>query len=450
MAILIEDIRIKDKFRPSATGVDWLLASVGEPIDIEIDFRVEEVVIAQSQSISDSGWIILNPSSAVSDVADTNGLIYADNPLAFENFFVGDTITIVGAFKAANNGTYTVTQKIDNQRIRVNTSFQSSFVGTNGKVYVVTPFRGVRYFHNFIENDGATTFNDLTTNEQRLFKIADADNTNVTPKNMVFNGLKDYQIGSATIQGNGTSTYGQKFTIKHSTIVTPLFLESQYADLLLRVKPEYYEAGNCLKHIFQIECNRDLSNPNDNQIVLFDEKLGNTGWFDENYNGGTNGYTVSNVQITRVSDSASVNALELTNACDITFRVTNTSAFSNTLTKGMATFWQLPQQNNYVSNARNLQENFVYDYALQTIGAATVGGTYGVAIDEFVITYVDASNIDVRIRTSIDITSQGYINENTDKRYLVGFIVEKHSLTRETSDKVHLLINVNDFFYSVI
>jgi hypothetical protein len=445
MAILIEDIRIKDKFRPSATGVDWLLASVGEPIDIEIDFRVEEVVIAQSQSISDSGWIILNPSSAVSDVADTNGLIYADNPLAFENFFVGDTITIVGAFKTANNGTYTVTEKIDNQRIRVNTSFQSSFVGTNGKVYVVTPFRGVRYFHNFIENDGATTFNDLTTNEQRLFKIADADNTNVTPKNMVFNGLKDYQIGGATIQGNGTSTYGQKFTIKHSTIVTPLFLESQYADLLLRVKPEYYEAGNCLKHIFQIECNRDLSNPNDNQIVLFDEKLGNTGWFDENYNGGTNGYTVSNVQITRVSDSASVNALELTNACDITFRVTNTSAFSNTLTKGMATFWQLPQQNNYVSNARNLQENFVYDYALQTIGAATVGGTYGVAIDEFVITYVDASNIDVRIRTSIDITSQGYINENTDKRYLVGFIVEKHSLTRETSDKVHLLINVNDF-----
>lgn len=447
--IIIEDIRYLDKFRPAETDENWLKANIGEPIDIEIDFRVEEVVVNDGESYDDgTNLIVVEPEPYITGIADRERLVWSNNPEIFANFFVGDTIVITGAKKSASNGTFTIAEKINNSAFRVaELTTIPSFLVKGGTVHISTPFNGVRYYNNFIENNSASNFNDIATGNTRLLVTDSADNTNATPVSMVFLGEKDSQIGSATIQGNGSTTYGQRFTIKHSTVLTPLYLESQYNDLLARTKPEYYEAGNCLKNIFQLECNRVLSNPNDNQILLSEDILGNTGWFNENYNGGQTNYSYSNLVITRVSDATTLNALELTNSCDVTFRVTNTtdSPFSASNTQSMAIFWQLPEQSNYIQNGRNLQENYVYDYALNTEGAAAVSGVYGVAIDEFETTYVDADNLDVRIRISIDLTSQGYINENANKRYLLSFMVENHALDRETSDKVNLLLNVNDF-----
>ena len=446
MAILIEDIRIKDKFRPAETDVDWLLASVGEPIDIEIDFRVEETVISQSSNFNDAGWILIRPSNYISGISDNTNLVYADDPNAFQNFFVGDQIRWTDSATI-----FTITEKISNQAIRLDTvdGVAVDYFFQRGRVmYVSNLFQGVRYYHNFIENNAALTYNDIATGSERQFKIATADCNNGTPQNMIENGVKDYLIGNCTINGRGTSTYGQKLTIKHSTVLTPLFLESQYANLLLREKPDYYNIGNCLKHVFKLECNRDLSNPNDTQSIEFEERDGNTGWFNENYNGGQTNYSISNLVFTRVSDSEVLPALELTSDVDVTFDIDNTAStpFSSSNTKSIATFWQLPEENNYTNNGRNLQQNYVYDYAQHTLDAATsVGSTYNVSIKEFETVILSSSKIACRIRVGANITSQGYINENTNKRYLIGFIVENHALTRETSDKVHLLINVNDF-----
>ena len=447
MAIRINNIAYIDKFRTAVTDVDWLLANIGEPLDIEIDFTVEISQIAQSQSTDESDWFYYQPSPSLVNLTNTDGLIWAENSEAFAEFYVGDTINISGS--PSNVGNFTIIDKRGNQGIVVLEPLTGRGLYKTGTIInVTTSFAGIKYYWNLIENSEAPNYLSRVTGEEQMAKVNNANAASTTPITMVLNGNKDYQIDSITIEGIAAYTYSQAFTIKHSTVVTPLFIESQYNDLLARTKPSYFEAGNCLKHIFKIEANRDLSNPNDLQTIEYNERLGETGWFNENYNGGSTNYSYSNLVITRVSDSATLDALELSSACDVTFDIDNTtdSPFSSLNTKSMALFWQLPEQDNYTQNGRNLQQNFVYDYAQHTLDAATsVGSAYNVAIAEFETVILSASKIACRIRVSLNANSQGYVNENANKRYLLGFMVENHALTRETSDKVNLLLNVNDF-----
>jgi hypothetical protein len=456
MGIIIEDIRYLDKFRPSETDVDWSLYNIGEPFDIEIDYRVEEVAIALSNNDNDAGWILMNPSPHQSGEPSNSNLIFADITTAFANFNLGDDITITGAFQAANDGNYTIIEKINDQTIRVEqfgggaVNFAKSFLKKDKTIHVITPFKGHKYFFNWVENQAATQFIELSSGEENQLYY-DSATTALPATSMVWNGDKTNQIGSTTIEGNGTTAFGQRFTIKHSGSVTPLFLASQIADTQAQLPPDYYESGNCLKHIFKIEVNRDLSNPNDTQDIIFEDREGNTGWFNENYNGQLQNYTISNLTFTRVSDAASLNALELAAEVDADFRITNTvdSPFHATLTKGMAVFWILPdQESRYQDNGRKLEENFVYDYGLNTIATITNGNNFGTtlqAIKEVEMTFVDADNIDVRIRFDFGSLSQTIVNENDTKKYIFGFTIEDQSKTRETSDKTTLLINTNEF-----
>jgi hypothetical protein len=115
----------------------------------------------------------------------------------------------------------------------------------------------------------------------------------------------------------------------------------------------------------------------------------------------------------------------------------------------MSVFWILPDTEiRYQNNNRTLKENFVYDYALNTVGTVTNGNNFGTtlqAIEETEITFIDADNIDVRIRFDFGSLSQSIANENDFKRYLFGFTIENDGLTRETSDKTTLLLNVSEF-----
>jgi hypothetical protein len=452
VGIIIEDIRYLDKFRPAETDVDWSLYNIGEPYDLEIDYRVEEVVVSDAENSTDGvNTIILEPSPSLTGIADSSDLIWCNNPNAFANFHVGDVIEIIDAKKAASDGTYTITEKIDDSAFRTTGGYASGFLKKGGTIHVVTPFKGHRYLFNWIENNAATQYIEVESQEENKLYY-DNTTTALGATSMLWSGNGTNQIEGATIEGNGTTTYGQRFTIKHSGVVTPFFLAAQLVDTQARLKPDYFEAGECLKHVFKLEVNRDLSNPNDTQEIIYDERLGNTGWFNENYNGQDENYTLSNLLITRVSDATTLNALELSSQVDVTFTVSNTvdSPFRSNLTKGMSLFYILPDlEANYQNNSNTLKENFVYDYALNTEGTITNGNNYGTtlqAIEETEITYAHNAAINVRIRFDFGSLAQSIINVNDFKRYLFAFTIENHTLTRETSDKTTLLLDVNEFY----
>jgi hypothetical protein len=455
VAITIEDIRYLDKFRPSEIDVDYALYHVGEAYDVEIDIRVEEIVVNDAKDYENgANTIVVEPEPYITGIADRERLVWCNNPNAFANFFVGDTIVITGAQKSQSNGTFTIAEKINNGAFRISeTTTIPSFLNVGGTVHISTPFRGVRYSWNFINNGLPTNFIDDTTGKLQLAVEDSADNTNVTLLDMTLVGDKDWQDGSVKIKGNGSSTYGQKFTIKHSGIIKPIHKAGQYDDTLARIEPVN---TNPLKHIFQIDVNREYTNPNDTQTIVFDPRMGNTVWFNKNYNALTQNYSVTDVAITRVVDSVSLSALEVSSEADVTFRVTNnaTTPFSSGNTKGMAYFWTLPSEEEFytssINNNRTFLQNFTYDRALATNGGAVVNGVnFGTGyqvIKELEIDHVNSSNIDVRIRINIGADAQNVINNQTEKRYLIAFTTEDHTRDRANSDKVCLLVNINDFY----
>jgi len=445
MGVVVEALRVKDEFRP-LESVNWLLANIGEKITIELDIRVELFAIDKT----DVQEITARPSSSIY-TPDTTQVINSDTTI-FADFSVGDEITITGTI--SNNGTYTIVEKFTDEQIKVDSVLVNENFPDGAYIYLSTPINGITYFYNFIENESGTNFNSLTTGElQRLTtNAADATDT-VTQVPLGFEGRRDYRIGDATIVGRGISAGAQLFTITHNTVLTPLFLANQYDDLVSRVAPIYFVDGNALRYVASINAGRTLNDPNTVQTIQFDELEGNTGWFNENYNGGDTNYSLDTYTLERVSDSSTLAAIELAEETEAVISITNTTdtPFVNGSTQYTVNFAYLPDNEDfYQFTDTNLSQNFYFDRAFQTVGSAAVAGdNFGTdyqVIKETDATFVSSSQIDIRVRFDFATAAQSILSGRDNKRYMLWVTTQDHSIVRKDADKVALLIDVNELF----
>ena len=444
MAVVIEDIRIGDEFNIGKT--DYLYNEIGEKVDIEIDFRVEENVISAVDNRLEA-----NPTNS-NLVIDKTRLLTVEGGQGFAKFNQGDQITISGT--SNNDGNYVIVEKINQLNIILDQDLVSEIFIANSYAALSTPINGVTLLYNFIENSSPTTFNGLIDGEEQRLEIDDADATNqVTNKPMSFVGVKSYQIGGATIIGRGVVNDAQSFTIKHTAFQIPLTLFDQFTSTVALDKPDYYDLGACLKYIFRIDAARVLSDPNKIQSGLDDLKLGNSGWFNEVFNGGLSRYSFGNYSLERISDGSTPPRLEVDNIVEATFSIFNTDStpFVDLNTKVRVGFNIMPEDEVYYQDTGlTFEQNFVFDRALATVGGgAVIGdltGTDYQAITELEATFVSSSQIDIRVRFEFEVGSKARINLNTNKRYQFFIATQDHTLTRDNNDRATLLIDVNEFY----
>jgi len=456
MGIRVTALRIKDKFKP-LDPVNWLLSSIGEKLTIEVDIDVEEIVTTEADT--DVDRILFNPSVGQAGTTNTDDLIMSELGNAFANISIGDTITIVGSITPAEDGDYLVYAKPSTEQIRVTTTvggavvFTAGIITANGYLYVATPFAGITYFYNFIENQAATTYENAISGElQRLStNIADATDT-VTEVPLNFEGSKSYRYGSATIRGRGVVTSIQSFTITHETIVTPLFLSNQYDDFTNDIAPDYYLNGNTLRYITEINAGRTLTDPNTIQDTSFDELDGNTSWYNENNNGGDTNYYIESTTYTRLSDATVIDQLEVDNIVEAVIVVKNTvdSPFLNNNTVFAAQFDYLPTEND---TSKTLIENTYYDNALQTVGAGAVTGDNFSTTEQVMsivsATFTDATEVIITVRFDLAAAIKTTLSVRDVNRYAISILIENHLLARNVSDKVNLLVDVNEFLVTL-
>ena len=465
MPVRVTDIQISGIFN-SSESEPFLQAVIGEVLTAQVDFEIEECFF--TSNIFEVDQVILRPNVVLTQTAFNNNIIYSDDQTAFANFSLGDTIAIQGS--AVDDRNYLVIELLDDNIIRVKetggapTTFTTAGetlapVGiTPAYVCIVTPFAGITYYYNLIENQTATNFISLIDGETQRLVCPNADATDlVTPKIMTYQGSKSYRTDTlATIIGMGVVSGIQKYRITHSTYVTPLFLADQYDDLVLRIAPDYFLANNCLRYVTSITAGRNLSDPNSVQTVEFGEQLGNTGWYNENFNGGPNEYTISNYTLERVSDSAALTALELTEEVEavITIKNITNSPFVNGLTRTVTNFSYLPSnEDQYQNNGKTIRENFYFDRCVNTLGGASqAGDNFGSTtqiIKECETTFISSSEIEVRLVIDIATAAQAVIAGRDLKRYKIWVTTADPNLTKATSDKVALLVDVNDFFFQL-
>lgn len=455
MGVKIKDIRFNNDFR---TGQDlpFLLSCIGERVSIAVDFDYEEITFADTDNI-----IEFEPANSSVNLADVTGIIENEDTAAFTDFFVGDTVRVYDA-AAATYTSYTITEKIDDGIIRVNAALGNKVLTNNSYVANITWFGGVRFAFNLI--DSGASFNSLIDSEFQQAESNQLDATNATARALSFTGEKSYQIGGVTVEGLGIeglngATGGandilrQKFRLTHSTVITPLFLASQYADLLATKKPDYFDAQNTLNYIAQLSIGRNLTNPNGLQVLTVATGKSNVGWFNERFNGGVNNYSISSVVLTDVVAAATVAQLQFGKDISVDIIIDNAtdSPFSNTNTNYTFGFNYLPEsEDEYQLNGFDQTRNFAFDSKSNVLGNGSVNGdNFGnnlQIIKTLTSTYISATQMKVTavIRTGTD--ADTILQQGDFDRYMFWVITEKHSNTAVNSDKVNLLASVNSFF----
>jgi hypothetical protein len=268
---------------------------------------------------------------------------------------------------------------------------------------------------------------------------------------MVFDSPVTNDYGTISVKGNGSTTTAQKFTLTHETIITPLFLAGQRFNLDNNESPDYLDASNALKYIVSIDAGRNINDPNFIQTVDFTALDGNVGWFNENFNGGTNNYSISDV---RYKNQAleTITSVELTdNIQTVEIDVYSANGVFNPIyTEFDLTFFILPEnKDDYRNNGKTIVENFYLDKAFNTVGAAAVAGdndgTDYEIFNQVSATFVDANNI--TITAEVDLTANGVADlTSKDFDYFLGVSVQDHTKDTEESDRVHLKADVKPFY----
>lgn len=452
MGVKITSVAIKNELRTES--VDWLLANVGDKITVELEFTVETTIIASLDNP-----IILNAQDGYV------GVNWIVDPLArFTDIKVNDSLYLYN-YKTSTaflGNPYQVLEKKSDSEIRVsNIGTLSGLSADTPADYIlislIKPITAVKYKYNFIENDDQPTFESKVDGTEQLLTATGLDASDVvTVVPMNFIGSKPYQIGSATIKGNGVSTttgYQYKFKVVHTAFITPFILATQVNNMLNNVAPDYYFNQKCLKGIFDIEAAFLLTDPNYLQTEQITETKGNTGWFDENFNTGLTNYKIKDNSSTNVVykklDLSTINSIQLSTdetIVEVTIKNTVDSPFSNNNTKFVLNFCKVPaDESEYVSNTLTQKENFIFDRKLQTLGSAAVNGdNYGAdyqVLKEIAATFISTSEIKLTFKIAMSSVVLQQLNLFDEKRFLLWVTIQKHTLATSISDKVALKID---------
>lgn len=449
MGIVRTNTEITDTL--TSQPVDWLLANVGDKIRIVHEFKVEQTAIA-----SEDNPMVFNYTNGVIG----GGWIY-DPQGQFGNYKIGDSVLWGDYVVGADNGDYTISDKIGTQLIQLNPA--PADPPNTAKVHAIisirTPITGMRYRYNFIENnEGLNFFSKVDGSEQVLIReVVDASNN--TPLPMEFLGSECYQAGEATIQGEGivdTWQYYSNFKIIFDTFVTPVMLAEQLADAKNGIAPLYFQNLNCLKYVCGFDAMYIYTDPNRKISETFSDVLGETGWFNENFNTGLTNYFIDDTEfIQTVPVLANISAVELTQNAQI-FRITvkNTldTPFVNNQTKFVVGFAKCPfDETEYQGNGRDLRTNFVFDRAQSTVGAAAVQGELsGITgmrvLKDVVANFISSSEIQIVGLIEFGDDAFDIINESSVFNYMMFVTVANHTLDTNSSDKVNLLIGPDEYY----
>jgi len=295
--------KYNNEFR-TAQNLAFLASCIGEKITIETEFYYEDIFVLNG--VGNDKNIVLNPTTGKVNTLDTTNVLWVSDSSFFNNTEVGDLISFADPFLPVDDFTNrVVTDIIDGGAVRLDGApFAPDLAHQTGWVANVTPRKGLRLFYNMVVS--GSTYNSLIDGEIQSLQISTADATVLTAQQLEYTGTKPYQLSDSDsyIYGLGNANQQQRFKIIHKTRVTPLFLLSQYEELLAGNAPDgTWFAGDCLNYITKIQLLKTLGSIN-SAITLAQPVLkSNIGWFNENYNGGATKYALKDLTITRISDS---------------------------------------------------------------------------------------------------------------------------------------------------
>lgn len=433
MAIVIDSVEYAQENTTGSTN--YLVGNIYQKITVGISFRVLEHIIL------DTNYTV----TFAPTIYGTSAML-ANEPSRFANLSVGDTIAITGT--TSNNTTATITQKLSDSLIFTNATFTNE-VATAGTIKLTNEPKGITYDYGLIENNEQTNFLSKVDGNLMRYQLESATFPS-TLTTMTEIGKKSWRLGSTQVRlvSADNVNYVWEYEIEQVFYIHPFY---QLTDL------PFFETGfgsanslfalfKCLKHAFRIRATRDIGNPNIYQEVIYDQANGNTGWYDENYNGGQEDYSLNSITY-----SNTINQLTKDDVVTVTVVLNDPN---NDIEYATANFILLPETSaDYIDNGYTFTENFCFDRALQQQGVAAVNGAnFGTTIQVFENVTVTRNNdgtttmvFDVNFGTWV----KTKIDNSTDKNYIISISAVKSGQATATANYTTLFIDFNQIGFEV-
>ena len=449
------------------TPINWLLACVDDPIEIEHNISVKTVAVASTTSP-----IIINNTDGYFGNDQWN--LTGGN---FTDFNIGDQISLQNySSPFPNYGIYTILDKpasdvlILNAQVGTLVGFDTFLPLNDNSSYkllvsLTKVATAILYQWNFIKNAEGTNFYSKVDGSVQVASVSGLNpaggGTNI-PMTML--GLKPYQVGSITIDEVALTTYlvySSDYKIKHKTIITPAMLAEQWDDLVAGIAPNYFFNAECLRPVFYFEARYFATDPNLPQTLLLEDSIGNTGWYGELWNGGITNYFIDGLQYYYLGSSGNVSIpsveLSTTRSTRFIFSIKNTvdSPFVAGSTKLLLKFQKAPNDDTeYTANGRDYIHNFVRETALltvQTSPTAINGDNYSDlairSLSNLKATFVSSSEIVITGRFTFNQQSIDVFEESDVPNYILSATIQDHTKQGAYADRVNLLVDATDNFY---
>jgi hypothetical protein len=237
-------------------------------------------------------------------ITDVNTLVLLGNaPWSELGFLIGDTITVTGDFDDLNGNTFalsvtdTIQDIVGNTLITatdVFTSVYNTFSNTlspsaGNSPIIVSPARSapeqVIIRHNTVENSSGANFASLLDSYENVFEFNGVSTMNVGDSIL---GVQTGNKSGGSYISAELERYPSTFSPRYA-IVLQYFLPDYEGD---GTRPYWFEDSECLKSVWRVECNTQHDNPNGSLTGVFASVLGNSGWYNEEHNGGVNNFNI--------------------------------------------------------------------------------------------------------------------------------------------------------------
>lgn len=438
----------------SNVPTDWLLANKGDLIRIETIFTIQNEVIGSEGE----PFIINNKDGYLEDGWLT------DSTYRFKNFKVGDQVYFYNYFVGSpvDTGNFTVVEKLSDGEIRIFPAPTSppNTSAAQGVLSNKTPITAIKYHYNFVENASPDSFLSMIDGNEQMFTIDTklADDTSLS--DMKAHGPITWQDSNPNIKIQGVSielipVYKTTYKIIHYTQVTPYIIYEQLQNQLDGLPDKDFELTKCWKLITQIEASEVFTNPNFLVSETFNDVLGNSGDYNENFNTGSTKFTSLN--LTYTNNNKLIDAIQFDDSETlIEFDIDKSGAnFTNGQIIRIG-FFKVPSDPiEYQNNDEFADINFLIDGAKIIVGDPE-GPGYGYNPDRGLGSVYRASAkiiLPTKIKVSVRIRMGGsvldkFLISSTPRYFLFASIKEQiYDTLSPLNDQVTLQIALSEFYY---
>lgn len=478
MGVKITSRKYNNQFYTPSQDTDWLLGNVGDwqRLEVEIEVKIEFLATTQESvglSITEKTFVLNNGkrwSDYGFDIGDTVSFTYKRDIIDGN----GDTVT------SSHSATLNVVNLYDDT-LEHDSTFTAEHIQSvsimptdrgNEKFYDVKFFsikesEGLKFRYTHLSNEdyeseAMQSFIDGTVTEFSYAGI----NSLTSKQDMNPDGLQSgMSIKNATVEklsyANGVGNY---------RITCDFMISSFFEDVSNfenRIAPSVLFNAGSLTDNFEIEVFPEWNNPNTSikNDLNHTERLGNTGWFDENFNGLDNNFKLEYVKYTD-ENGLVIDQLDYSKKVNVEVLVSGIDNLSlnSEFTLGFA--W-IPQneedyknkqtpfhENLFVNTGRSYTDGSNDSFNLSEQTNTTVFEGFGIngakmnMMSKGDIPFNAGGTDKVLIKASFEPNTEFFNlfnqKDDNDRKYILWVSLANHNLAINFSDRVSLLVDYRD------